>query len=339
MKNYYKIAFGLVATYLLFGAIMVEVLYCYKIEDGYAMWISICIFIIMSLVLFISIFKIQSLKNKEKMKIARVESTINKHGTMGVSATKKYLIIKKYQLITTLLIIAVLIMPFILLAIYKHVYKIDDWHVILAFIPELLLIFFLFRIQSLKEKKMMEFVLKESTLKHTVPKITREQVLERLKENGFETYYVHNNVQIGLQLVNIKENVIELSCCYAFLIFDENMADEKVFKDNGELYGIDKELNQIIDDYLEGKKMYRHSIISPIICFVGEQLSDKAMNKCSKAFNLNKHELYIGYETYSENIYYAEGIEQLDIPYWNVKTKWIREIFQINDDNRESSLV
>ena len=125
-----------------------------------------------------------------------------------------------------------------------------------AFIIELCLIIFMFRARSLKNKEMLGLICSESKLKHYVPKITIKQVQQQLNEKGFETYTI-DNMQLGLQLVNIKTKIFEMSLCHAFLILDENIFDEKVFMKNGEL-------DLITNNYLKGKKIYNHIYLSQL---------------------------------------------------------------------------
>ena len=243
---------------------------------------------------------------------------------------KEYFILKNYFKILLGIIIAL----FFILIIFSAIIcgsEIRDERLMIIVTPAiiliLLLLIFIIRIQSLRKKEIMEFLRNESTLKHPISKITREHIIERLVEKGFETYSV-DNMQFCLKLVNIKKYIFEMSCCYAFLILDENIDYEKFIKEN-------EELNRITNNYLKGKKMYKFSFISPIVCFWGEYLSDKAIEKCSKGLDLRRREIYIGYETSSENIYYADEIEQignLDITYSdNIKAQWIEEIFEISE--------
>ncbi len=189
-------------------------------------------------------------------------------------------------------------------------------------IPEVFGIIALVKVKYMLHKNIMKFVHDESVLKHAVlDRITREQIIERVKEKGFETYSV-DNIELGLQLVNIKKNLMEISCCYAFLILGESIDDENEIVKNEEL---DKTLN----NYIKGKEMYRFRTVCPIYCFWAEKLSDKVIEKCSKGFEYKKGAFYIGYETSSENLYYAEAIEQINIPNCKRQAQWIKEIFQI----------
>lgn len=235
---------------------------------------------------------------------------------------KKYFLMKNYKKILFGSIIVFILVLIILFSIFHYYYKIEDERLLIIFIPELLGIIALVKVKYMLHKNVMKFVHDESILKHSVlGRITREQIIERVKEKGFETYSV-DDIELGLQLVNIKRNLMEISCCYAFLILGENIDDENEIVKN-------KELDKILNNYLKGKEMYRFGNICPIYCFWREKLSDKAIEKCSKGFEYKRGAFYIGYETSSKNLYYAEAMEQIDIPNYKRQAQWIKEIFQI----------
>ncbi|BCZ45503.1 hypothetical protein psyc5s11_15700 [Clostridium gelidum] len=235
---------------------------------------------------------------------------------------KKYFLMENYKKILFGLIIVFILILIMLFCIFYYDYKIKDERLLIILIPELLGITTLFKVKSMLHKNVMEFVYDESILKHPVPsRITREQVIKRVKEKGFETYSV-DNMRLGLQLVNIKKNLMEISCCYGFFILGQNIDDENEIIKN-------EELDRILNNYLKGKEMYRFSTVCPIYCFWAEKLSDKAREKCCKGFDYKKRAFYIGYETSSENLYYAEAMEQIEIPNCKRQAQWIKEIFQI----------
>lgn len=195
-----------------------------------------------------------------------------------------------------------------------------------------------FKVISLRYKKIRN----QSILKHSVPLITREQVLEQLEEQGFEIYSI-GNIQIGLCMGNRKK--FRKKSCYVFLLLGENMMfsrslsknryafsiyyenikDEKAAEENEELDKINEELDRVINNYLRGQAVN----ISPIVCFWGECFSNKAMEKCCKGVDFSLSEICIGYETFNEKLYYAEAVEKLGLADYNIKAKWIRKIFKI----------
>ena len=235
---------------------------------------------------------------------------------------KKYFLMENYKKILFGLIITFILILIILFSILHYYYKVEDKYLIIIFIPELLGIIALFKMKSILHKNVMKFIHDESILKHPIAfRITHEEVSARLKIKGFETYSV-DNMKLGLQLINIKKNFMEISCCYAFLILDENIDDENEIVKN-------EKLDIILNNYLKGKEMYRFRTICIIFCFWGDQLSDKAIEKCCKGFDYKKGNYHIGYETSSQNLYYAEAMEQIDIPNCKRQAQWIKEIFQI----------
>lgn len=133
---------------------------------------------------------------------------------------------KNYKKILFGSIVVFILALIILFSIYYYYYKIEEERLMIIFIPELLGIIALVKVKYMLHKNVMKFVQDESILKHSVlGRVTREQIIERVEEKGFETYSV-DNIQLGLQLVNIKRNLMEISCCYAFLILGENIDDE-----------------------------------------------------------------------------------------------------------------
>ncbi|GKX65934.1 hypothetical protein [Inconstantimicrobium mannanitabidum] len=243
----------------------------------------------------------------------------------------KYFFIKNYyKIVFGLIAIATLISSILFIVLY-YCCKINDARCMVTVIPVLLVLIYVCISKYLLYKRVINFVREESKLKHYLSsKITRAQLIEGLKEKEFDIYCV-DNMEVGLQQINEKTKLCQYKYGYVFMILDETVDEEKIFVET-------KELNKIIDNYFnKQKKANGYPILRPIYCFWGEKLSDERIEKCKNGLALkNGHAVqnfYIGYETYSQNLYFAEAIQEITVlGEFKTPIQWIKDIFKIGDN-------
>lgn len=159
----------------------------------------------------------------------------------------KYFFIKNYYKIVFGLIAIGTVISSILFIVLYYCLEINDARSMITVIPVLLVLIYVCINKSLLYKKVINFVREESKLKHYLSSsITRAQLIQRLKEKGFDIYCV-DNMEVGLQQINEKTKLCQYKYSYVFLILDETVDEEKVFVET-------EELNKIIDNYFNKQK-------------------------------------------------------------------------------------
>ncbi|WP_295162032.1 hypothetical protein [uncultured Brachyspira sp.] len=221
-------------------------------------------------------------------------------------------------------IIAVVFANLIFLSIYNdnQVYM-----TIILIILEIITIVFLYLDVANISKRKLVFIKNNSKLEHHVSKnISKDFIIERLKYFGYSMYSVNSSrVFIRADVIKNKKSIIIHA--YYFFLADIDKDGESV------LNNIKNEINDIFDLYIDDNqklfqkdsinnkdkilkaKLYNHAVF----IFYGDNIPSRIIEMSEygytkdKLLNSNAQIFAISYLPEESKLYYADGIENIEI--------------------------